>query len=77
MPFEHKLTIELTGEKNHHGYVFDPALVGNKIFVVTGKLHLYGATPNVITSRLTSIARAGDTQITLSHSVEGDWAVGD
>lgn len=74
-PFTHKLTIQLNGNKNDSGYVFDPSLVGSKIFVITGKLSLYGTSPATTQTPLTKIANAGDTSITVGST--SGWAVGD
>lgn len=74
-PFTHKLTIQVNGLKNDPGYVFDPSLVGNKIFVVTGKISLFGVSPATTQAVLTAIANAGDTSITVSSN--SGWAVGD
>ncbi len=75
VPFQSKLTIQINGERFDPGYVFDDSLVGNKIFVVTGKLNLYGISPATVSSKLTQIALAGDSSIHVS-SVTG-WKVGD
>jgi hypothetical protein len=74
-PFTHSLTIQLNGNKNDPGYVFDPTLEGNKIFVITGKLTLYGTRPATVSTKLTSIAYAGDSSISVSSN--SGWAVGD
>lgn len=37
-PFTHKINITLYGNRNDSGYVIDDSLVGNKLFVITGKL---------------------------------------
>lgn len=63
VPFTHQITIQLNGQKNDPGYTFDPALQGNKIFVITGKLTLYGTSPSTISAKLTQSAFPGDTQI--------------
>lgn len=63
VPFQSKLTIQINGNKNDPGYVFDDSLVGNKIFVVTGKLNLYGVAPATVSTKLTKIALKGDTSI--------------
>ncbi len=74
-PFTHKLTIQLNGLKNDPGYVFDPSLVGNKMFVITGKISLFGVSPATTQTQLTKIANAGDTSITVASN--SGWAVGD
>lgn len=60
-PFTHNLTIQLNGYKKDPGYVFDPSLVGNKIFVVTGLLQLYGVSPATVSAKLTASAHVGDS----------------
>lgn len=37
-PFTHNLTFQLNGDKNFSGITVNPDLVGNKVFVVTGRL---------------------------------------
>ena len=70
-----KLTFILTGSKTDHGWAFSPALAGNKIFVNTGVLKLYGPAPATTWTKLKAIARVGATTIQVV-SVTG-WAVGD
>jgi hypothetical protein len=55
--------------------VIDPLVVGNKMFVVTGSLLLYGVVPGTTWTKLSAIARAGDTSITVLAT--SGWAVGD
>lgn len=74
-PFTSNLHIQLNGQKRDAGYVFDPSLVGNKIFVVTGKLNLYGVAPATVAAKLTKIANAGDTSITVDAN--SGWNIGD
>ena len=75
VPFQSKLTIQINGKRFDPGYVFDDSLVGNKIFVVTGKLNLYGVAPATVSTKLTKNALVGDSTIQVS-SVSG-WQVGD
>ncbi|CAM6001508.1 unnamed protein product [Sphagnum balticum] len=74
-PFTHNINIQLDGLKNDPGYVFDPSLVGNKIFVVTGVLALYGTSPATVQTKLTASAFSGSTSISVDSSA--GWAVGD
>ena len=74
-PFPGSITIQINGNKSDPGYVFSEEIVGNKEFVVTGKLHLFGQAPSTVWTKLTSFAYAGDNSITVA-SVSG-WAVGD
>lgn len=74
-PFTNNLNIQINGKKLDPGYVFDAALVGNKLFVVTGKLTLYGVTPATTSAKLTAIASKGTTSITVD-AVSG-WNIGD
>ena len=55
--------------------MFSTEEVGNKEFVVTGKLHLYGRAPSTTWTRLTDFARVGDTTITVGSAA--GWEVGD
>jgi hypothetical protein len=75
VPFQSKLTIQVNGERFDPGYVFDETLAANKVFVVTGKLNLYGISPATISAKLTKNALVGDSTIQVS-SVSG-WKVGD
>jgi hypothetical protein len=74
-PFTHNLNIQIDGLKNDPGYVFDPSLEGNKIFVVTGTLSLYGTSPSTISANLTASAFAGNTSLTVDSA--SGWAIGD
>lgn len=74
-PFTHQITIQINGLKNDGGYTFDPALQGNKIFVITGQLSLYGTSPSTLYTKLTSSVSAGAVQLSV-ESVAG-WSVGD
>lgn len=74
-PFTHNLIIQLDGLKNDPGYVFDAALGGNKIFVVTGNLSLYGVSPATVSANLTASAFPGDTSFTVDSAI--GWAIGD
>jgi hypothetical protein len=49
--------------------------VGNKIFVVTGTLSLYGVSPTDISANLTASAFKGDTSLTVDTA--NGWAIGD
>lgn len=70
-----QLTFELLGSNGDRGYTFTPDLGGNKIFVNTGILKLYGNAPATQWTRLKQIAHAGDTQIVVGSA--SGWAVGD
>lgn len=74
-PFTNNLTIQINGNKSDPGYVYDPALEGNKLFVITGQLTLYGVAPTTTSANLIAIANQGDTSITVD-AVTG-WNVGD
>lgn len=63
VPFQNKLTIQINGNKNDPGYVFDDSLVGGKIFVVTGKLNLYGISPATVSTKLIKNALVGESTI--------------
>lgn len=45
------------------------------MFVVTGKLELYGEVPARIWTKLAAMARPGDTTIQVVDTI--DWVVGD
>jgi hypothetical protein len=74
-PFTNNLNIKLNGLRNDSGYVFDPSLEGNKIFVVTGTLALYGTSPSTVSTTLTASAFPGDTSLTVGSAA--GWAMGD
>lgn len=74
-PYQHKLTIQLNGEQNDRGIVVDPLQAGNKLFVITGQLFLYGIAPSTVQTVLTSYATAGNTWIKVASS--SGWAAGD
>jgi hypothetical protein len=44
-PFTRKLTFQINGLKTDPGIVVSPALAGNKLFVNTGRLELFGVAP--------------------------------
>jgi hypothetical protein len=75
VPFQHTFIIQINGLKQDAGYVIDPIVAGNKFFVVTGSLNLYGIAPRTITTYLTQIASKGSLTIYVAASL--DWAVGD
>lgn len=64
-PFTHQITIQLNGQKNDPGYTFDPAMQGNKIFLITGKLTLYGSSPSTVFTKLTQSIFPGATSLTV------------
>jgi hypothetical protein len=74
-PYANSLTIQLNGNKNDPGYVFDPSLEGGKLFVVTGKLTLYGIIPATTSAKLAAIAYPKDTSIKVDSNL--GWKVGD
>jgi hypothetical protein len=75
VPFTHKITFQLNGNKKDSGYVIDPFIAGNKMFVVTGSLQLYGLSPATVWTRLSSTAFAGSNSINVLSS--SGWNVGD
>ncbi len=74
-PFTHNLTFQLNGDKNLSGITISPDLVGNKLFVVTGRLELYGVAPETVWTRLTAFADKGATSISVSSTT--GWKVDD
>lgn len=73
--FTHSLKIQLNGNQNATGFTVSPQLTGNKMFVVTGRLELYGTAPSTVWTTMTTFANAGATSITVSNST--GWKVGD
>jgi hypothetical protein len=55
--------------------VIDQDASGNKIMIVTGGLEFYGSATDNIWNRLTAIAPAGSTSITVEDA--SGWSVGD
>lgn len=74
-PFTHKLNIQLNGAKTDTTQTIDPLLAGNKLFVVTGGLNLYGTYPSSVITTLTETAFKGSSTIKVDDST--DWQVGD
>lgn len=74
VPFQYNFTITLNGEKSAKTYTVDEGLSVNKYIVVTGALNLYGKVPSTVYTKLTAVANAGSTSITVGST--GDWAVG-
>ena len=73
--FPGTLTFKLMGEKRDMGYAFTPSLAGNKYFLNTGILKLYGQTPATTWTRLKATAHATDTSITVGST--SGWSIGD
>ena len=73
--FTHSLKIQLNGVQNATGFTVSPDLTGNKMFVVTGRLQLFGVAPGTTWTRLTEFANAGATSIKVSSTT--GWKVGD
>ena len=67
-PFVHALTFQLNGVKNASGFTIDPLLTGNKMFVVTGSLSLFGNAPTTTSTRLTAYASTGATTINVTST---------
>ena len=74
-PFEHKFTIQVNGNKADNGFYIDPIVAGNKYFVVTGSLELFGVAPATTITYLTETALKGSTSIKVS--AQSGWKVGD
>lgn len=74
-PFTHKFTIQVNGNKVDPGFVIDPLVGGNKFFVVTGILNLYGVAPTSVITPLAATALAGTNTIQVKDST--DWVAGD
>jgi hypothetical protein len=74
-PFTHKLNIQLNGNKTDTARVIDPLLTGNKLFVVTGSLNLYGSPPTTVIATLTETAFKGTNMIKVDDNT--DWKAGD
>jgi hypothetical protein len=65
IPFAGKLNINIVGNQSGNSYAFTPDIAGNKLFVIHGKLNLYGTIPSTIWTKATSIVRRGDTSLTV------------
>ena len=74
-PFNHTFTIQINGNKNDAGFVIDPLVGGNKFFVVTGILDLYGKAPSSVITPLTQTAAAGSNVLHVSSNT--GWVAGD
>ena len=61
-PFQHKLTFILNGDAYNKDIKIGENQVGNKHFLVTGELHLYGSSSKVWT-RLAQMTKPGDSSI--------------
>lgn len=75
-PHPGKINFELLGNRADAGFVFNEDTAGNKIFVINGRVEIYGTVPTTVWTRAKSTVRRGDTRITLTSSVS-DWQVGD
>jgi hypothetical protein len=73
--FNHSLIFQINGLKNDSGFTVDPLLTGNKMFVVTGRLNLYGNAPATTSAILTSYAERGMSTINVSST--SGWKIGD
>lgn len=73
-PYKFNATIVLHGEKDSPYLVVDQDASGNKMMVVTGGLEWYGTVTNNTWNRLTAIAPAKSTTITVQDTT--GWAVG-
>lgn len=65
----------MIGNKNGSGFTVSPDLTGNKMFVVTGKLELFGIAPSSVWTRMTAFADKGTSSITVASAA--GWKVGD
>lgn len=55
--------------------MIDPLLTGNKLFVVTGGLNLYGSPPSTVIATLTETVFKGSNTIKVDSYT--DWKAGD
>lgn len=79
-PFNGTVTIQLNGNKEDIGFVFDRTFTGepvqgSKQLIVNGKLHLYGEMPSTVWTRLIAFAHRGDTTIQVVEA--NGWEIGD
>lgn len=74
-PYAKKAKIILNGEKDDDYMVLDPDASGNKMLAVTGGIEFYGTVPDNIWTKLTKIAKVGDT--TIEVITAAGWNVGD
>ena len=70
-----ELTFELLGNRGEQNWAFHPGLGGEKMFLNTGILQLYGPIPATTWTRLKSTVHVGDTTMTVGSVT--DWQVGD
>ena len=64
-PHPNSLIIEIIGNKTDEGYALFPDLGGTKLFVIHGKLALYGPSPATTWTKMSAFAKAKSTQITV------------
>lgn len=74
-PFIHNFTIQINGNQLDPNYYLDPLLSGNKLFIVTGSLALYGNKPSTVYTELTQTALKRATQIYVA--AQSGWKIGD
>lgn len=74
-PYIFNATIVLHGNKTSPYKTIDADASGNKMLVVTGGLEFHGKITDNVWNRLTAIAPAGSTSITVQNT--NGWAVGD
>ena len=73
-PFANNLNIKLLGAKGDETHVLNPVTGWGKAVIVTGKFLLYGKTPTTVSTKLTAIAAAGATTITVASTT--GWVAG-
>lgn len=74
-PFGYKLDFIINGTSSDLPWAISPTYSGNKFFLVTGKLYLYGQPVGLTRSRLTQAAQSGSTLIKVEDA--STWTVGD
>lgn len=74
-PFTHDFTIQLNGNKQDFGVTIDTNIAGNKLFVITGSVNLYGVTPATVNTKLAATAFANSNTVKVVQA--SGWAVGD
>ena len=74
-PLEPALSFVLNGARLGANFTVASNIIANKLFVLSGRLELYGPAPAVTWTILTAQLAAGQTSMTVSSTT--GWAVGD
>ena len=74
-PFTRKFTIQINGNRHQNDFKITDIIKGEKLFVVTGTLALYGLQPGTVFTHLTKTAAKGSKVIYVGG--RNDWKVGE